>query len=314
MICCCISMNTFTKATLFALGAAVISGVNGFLTKSALSVVGDPVVFTFLKNMVVVAVFLSAFLIFGKIRELREASRQDRWILLMIGIFGGGIPFLLYFIGLSMVPAVTAAFIHKTLFVWVAMLAVPFLGERVGWLHAFSLALLLFAVFVFQSPLLGTFGTGEILILLATLLWAVESIIAKRVMEHISSLTAMTVRMSIGSVVIFAFLIFGGKLDALGSLSLFAWGWGVLTGLLLVGFVSLWYRALSLAPATFVTCLLIPATFVTGALSSLLVTHTVSGAQVLGWVCLVMGISLLLGSSVIISKKHSLLVVADSAK
>lgn len=306
-------MNTLTKAAVFALGAAVVSGVNGFLTKSALSAVGDPVVFTFLKNMVVVIALLLVFLVAGKFREVREASGREKWMLVAIGIVGGGVPFLLYFIGLSMVQAVTAAFIHKTLFVWVAMLAVPFLGERVGWLHAFSFALLLLAVFVFQSPLFRTFGTGELLIFLATLLWAVENIIAKKVMKRLSSLTAMTARMGIGSVVIFAFVVFGGKFDALGSLSLLAWGWVVVTGILLAGFVSLWYRALSLAPATFVTCLLIPATFITGALSSLLVTHTVSGAQVVGWICLVAGIALLfLGSFFAAPKRQLRSVTADS--
>jgi drug/metabolite transporter (DMT)-like permease len=306
-------MNTFTKATLFAFGAAVISGINGFFTKTALVAVGDPVLFTFLKNIVTVAILLGAFFLFGKAREIREASMHDRWMLLAIGIVGGGIPFLLYFTGLSMIPAVTAAFIHKTLFLWVAILAIPFLGERVGWLHAFSFGLLFLAIVLFQLPVFKTFGTGEMLVLLATLLWAVENIIAKKVLHRISSLSASSARMSIGSVVIFAFVLFGGKAEMMLSLSLVAWGWVFLTGILLTGFVSVWYRALSLAPVTFVTCLLIPATFITGALSSLLVTHTVSVAQVVGWMCLVAGITLLfLGSSFAAPKRQLRSVAVDS--
>ena len=43
-----------------------------------------------------------------------------------------GIAFLLFFSGLAMASAPTAAFIHKTMFIWVALMAVPFLGERLG--------------------------------------------------------------------------------------------------------------------------------------------------------------------------------------
>ncbi len=285
-------MNTFTKAILFAVGAAAISGVNGFLTKPALVAVGDPVVFTLLKNLVAVAVLGATFFFFGKTREIREASSMDRRRLLLIGIVGGGIPFVLYFTGLSMMSAVTAAFIHKTLFLWVAILAVPFLGERVGWLQSFALGLLLLAIVSFQLPVVHSFGMGEMLVLFATLFWAVENILAKKVLGRISSLSAASSRMAVGAVVIFGFVLFGGKISMIGSISLAAWGWILLTGLLLTGFVSLWYRALSLAPATFVSCLLAPATFITGALSSLFVTHTVSASQIVGWISLIIGIVL----------------------
>ncbi len=298
-------MNTFTKATLFALGAAVVSGVNGFLTKPALGAVGDPVVFTFLKNMVVVFVFLLFFL--GRseaVREIRTASIRDRWMLLAIGIVGGGVPFILYFTGLSMIPAVTAVFIQKTLFVWVAILAVPFLGERIEWLHGFALGILLFGVALFQLPVFRTFGTGEMLVLVATLLWAIENIIVKKILVRISSFSAASARMGIGSVIIFAFVVFGGKAGAMTSLSLIAWGWVLLTGLLLAGYVSCWYRALSLAPATFVACLLVPATFITGTFSAIFVTHTFSTGQVAGWICIILGISLLpVGSFLPVSPK-----------
>ena len=54
----------------------------------------------------------------------------------MIGVIGGSVPFILFFNGLAMASAPSAAFIHKTLFVWVVLLAVPFLGERLGWFRS----------------------------------------------------------------------------------------------------------------------------------------------------------------------------------
>ncbi|QQS15992.1 MAG: DMT family transporter [Candidatus Moraniibacteriota bacterium] len=286
-------MSIFFRAVFLSLGAALFSGVNGFLTKAAVSEVGDPVVFTFLKNAIVSLIFFGVFLWFRKSNEIREASSRDKRLLFLIGIVGGGIPFLLYFSGLSMIPAATAVFIHKTLFLWVAMLAVPFLGERVDWLHAFALGLLLFGVLLFQVPVWHSFGLGEVLVLLATILWAVENILAKKVLHHISSLSAMSARMILGSVVIFCWLVLSGKVGIAFSLSWSAWGWTFLTSLLLVGYVSCWYRALSLAPAGFVASLLVPAAFITGALSSIFVTGTISASSLAGWLSLALGIALL---------------------
>ncbi len=286
-------MSIFSKAILFSLGAALISGVNGFLTKYALVAVGDPVVFTFLKNTFVALVFLAIFVWRGKANEIKTASPRDRWMLLVIGIIGGGIPFILYFVGLSMIPAATAVFIQKTLFVWVAVFAIPFLGERVGWLHACALGLLLFGVFLFQIPAVQSFGGGEALVLLATLLWAVENILAKKSMTRLSSFSAMTARMVVGSAVILFWLVVTGKIGLIVTLPLVAWEWSALTGLLLAGYVSFWYRALSLAPATFVASLLVPAAFITGALSSVFVTGVFSLAQVLAGCFLTLGIAFL---------------------
>lgn len=286
-------MNIFIRAIFLSLSAAVFSGVNGFLTKSAVTEVGDPVVFTFLKNVIVSLIFLGVFLWFRKSNEIREASSRDKRLLFLIGIIGGGIPFLLYFIGLSMIPAATAVFIHKTLFLWVAMLAVPFLGERVDWLHAFALGLLLFGILLFQVPVGHSFGLGETLVLLATILWAIENILAKKVLHHVSSLSAMSARMVLGSAVIFLWLIVSGKGGGIFSLSWSAWGWTLLTSFLLAGYVSCWYRALSLAPAGFVVSLLVPAAFITGALSSIFVTGTMSADSLAGWCCLLFGIALL---------------------
>ena len=74
----------------------------------------------------------------------------------------------------------------KTLVVWVVLLAVPLLGERFGALQVAAVALLVLG----QAMASGStaaffgkpFGTGEAEILAATMLWAVEVVIAKRLL------------------------------------------------------------------------------------------------------------------------------------
>ncbi len=64
-----------------------------------------------------------------------------------------------------MASAPTAAFIHKTLFLWVIVLAIPFLGERLGWFPIAAIGVLLAGQILVAPPTGVTWGQGETLIL-----------------------------------------------------------------------------------------------------------------------------------------------------
>ena len=97
-------------------------------------------------------------------------------------------PFVLFFEGLARASSTEAAFIHKTLVIWVALLAVPLLGERLSWAHWAAIALLLAG----QAVLVGeagtvTLGSGELMIFGATLLWSVEVVVVKRLLASLAA-------------------------------------------------------------------------------------------------------------------------------
>ena len=78
-------------------------------------------------------------------------------------------PFLLFFEGLARASSVQAAFLHKSLLIWVARLAAPRRADRAAAVVAIGLLL------VGQAALQGGigqvgFGSGEVMILAATLL------------------------------------------------------------------------------------------------------------------------------------------------
>lgn len=163
-----------------ALLTAFISGTSNFIAKIAVTAVKDPVVFTFLKNALVAVFLLGILLLATRFRELKTIDRHG-WIkLIAIAVVGGSIPFVLFFTGLSMTSALSAGLFHKSLFIWVALLAIPFLKERIGGLQAAALVLLIAGNAVLGGFSAFHFGRGELLILAATLLWAVENIIAKK--------------------------------------------------------------------------------------------------------------------------------------
>lgn len=269
----------FFSVLALALTAACFSGVNNFLTKSALSVIGDPILFTTLKNVVVAVVLAGFFLAWKKREELRGLSRADLAKLAAIGVIGGSIPFALFFTGLSMTSALSGALIHKTLVLWIALLALPFLGERLSLLSGLGIALV-FGANAFIGGFKGvTFGSGELLILAATLFWATEQVIAKKVLAQVSAVTVASARMVLGSLLLIGFLAVTGRLSGIAEVTLLGWGWVALTGGLLLGFVLSWFHALKRAPATHVAALLVPATLVTNVLSAVFVTHAFTARQ-----------------------------------
>lgn len=227
-------------------------------------------------------------------RAARPSSRRQWLSLLAVATIGGSVPFALFFEGLARAEATQAAFIHKTLIVWVALLAVPLLRERFRAQHALAVCLLL----VGQAWLAGhagkiAFGAGEAMILAATLLWSVEVVLVKRLLATLAPRTLAAARMGIGTVLLLVWMAASGKTGQLAALSLEQWRWVLLAGLLLTAFVASWYAALARAQAIDVTAVLVFGAVITTLLSgaadgtpvnlvgTILVT---AGAALVAWV------------------------------
>ena len=258
------SHMTTRAGLVLAVLTAVISGFSVFINTSAVREFDDPVVFTTLKNGV------AALILVGLALGLRGAAWHPgprSWAgLAILGVIGGSVPFVLFFTGLAEATAPAAAVIHKTLFVWVALLAVPFLHERIGGLQVVALAILLGSQLLIQNPSGVGWGGGETMIAVATGFWAVEVIVAKRLLAGTPSAVAAAARMGIGLIILVGFLWATGRLGALISLTATQWTWVLATGVLLSGYVATWYAGLKRAPASAVTAVLTLAAPITATL------------------------------------------------
>src|SRR6478672_2677809 len=156
------------KGILWALATALISGVSVYINKFGVAQVQDAFIFTTLKNSLVAFGFLAVLGFTASAHELRAFTPGQWAIWVGLGLIGGGIPFLLFFQGLAVASAPSAALIHKTLFIWVALLAVPLLDERLGWWQLGGLAILSVGQLLLQTPSTWGWGAGELLILSAT--------------------------------------------------------------------------------------------------------------------------------------------------
>ena len=256
----------------FAFVTAVVSGVSIYLNGRAVKHFGDATVYTTAKNLVA-GVILVAFALLAARRtpavgtSARPTRRQ--WLALFtVGVIGGSVPFVLFFEGLARAEATQASFIQKTLVVWVALLAVPLLHERFGRPHLLAVALLIAG----QAWLVGdtgtiAFGTGEAMILAATLLWAVEVVYVKKLVGPLSPRLLAAARMGFGTAILVAWVAVTGKMGVLTGLDAEQWRWILLTGLLLTVYVATWYEALARAQAVDVTAVLVFGAVITALLS-----------------------------------------------
>ena len=248
---------------------ALISGVSVFANGLIVKEFADPVVLTGARNALVGAVLLAVLLASGGAREIRALDGRRAGTLLAIAVIGGSIPFILFFTGLAQASGPGAAFIHKTLFVWVAMLAVPFLGETLGLAQVAALVVLLVGtVLVGPTGVLGA-GPAEVMILAATMLWAVEVVIVRALLSRygVSVRLAATARMALGSVLILGFLAISGRLGGIAALTASQWLLIAGTGALLLGYVTTWFAALQRAPAALVSSILVGGAVMTAVLA-----------------------------------------------
>ncbi|MCX6811354.1 MAG: DMT family transporter [Candidatus Berkelbacteria bacterium] len=277
-----------------ALVAALISGVAVFLNKEGVSRISDSDVYTTLKNMGTAVIVICFFVFTLRIQEFKKLKIKDWFWLVLIGLVGGSVPFLLFFHGLSLASnASIPNLIHKTLFIWVSVMAVLFLKERLGLIQILALLLLLFGnVLILGFPHHFQFGQAEILILAATLIWAIENILAKTLLKRLKSEVVVFGRMFFGSIFLIFYLIFTHKISLISNISGVGWIWVAIVSAILFGYVVFWYAALKYAPVSLVASILVLASPLTSILESVFRTHKYSSFQIIGMIIIVIALIL----------------------
>ena len=254
----------------FALIAAVVSGFAVFTNGLAVKRFDDATVYTTAKNVIAGALVVGALAVRQSTSERVDVDVPNRAIprLAVVAVVGGAVPFVLFFEGLARATSTNAAFIHKTLVIWVAIGAWALLRERVTMVHVGAIAALSAGHVLLTGGPPMSLGSGELMILAATLLWALEVLVVKRLIPTVPAHVAAAARMAGGSALLLVWLGIQGDLSNLTTLSAYQWAWLALTGSTLSIFVLTWYTALSLAPAVDVTAILVLGAVITGLLNT----------------------------------------------
>jgi uncharacterized membrane protein len=115
-------------------------------------------------------------------------------------------------------------------------------------------------------------------------------VLAKRVLRQVSPMSVAVARMALGSVVLVAWLAVKGDLGDLAQAGASAWGWALLTGIILTAYVSTWLFALARAQAIDVTAVLVLGAVITAVLSAGIDDATIS---VLGALLVLLGVAVM---------------------
>lgn len=288
------SMGRSQKGIMLAIMTAVISGfavfINGYGIRAWVGEgIASPTTYTTFKNVIAAAILLSIAAAATKRSSAGGLTRPEttrQWIgLTAVAIVGGSVAFALFFEGFARATSGEAAFLHKTLVVWVAILAVGVLREKVRPIHFVAIALLVVGQFFIFGGL-GDFslGIGEMMMLGATLLWSIEVIIAKKLLASVSSMTVGVARMAGGAVLLVVWGVVSGGFAAIGQVGAVQIGWLLITGLMLAAYVGTWYAALSRAPAIDVTAVLVGGFIITASLNSFVLGRPMPSMAGLGLV------------------------------
>jgi len=279
---------------------AIISGFAIFINKFGVGVFKSSEIYTFLR-VALVSLILGLILVISDFKKIKNLKKREWIFLALIGLFGGCIPFLLFFKGLKITSSAEGSFIHKTMFLWVAILAIFFLKEKIDQKFLFGALILLFANALLLKNFSFVFDKGDFLILIATIFWAIENILSKYLLSN-SNLDGKTVafgRMFFGAIFILIYLILTNQTSQIFVLNLKQIIWVLITGIILLFYVLTWYSGLKFIPVSKATAILLLGSPITTLL------NLISGAKIFSQE-IISAILILVGTVIIFGMKKIL--------
>ena len=213
--------------TVLAIATAVLSGI-AIPANKVFVVDIDAAVFTAIRSVIVGAIFL--FLSWRQFDKTRPKDRKfikSSWkYLATVAVIGGALAFLLFFTGLKLTTAGRAAFLQKTLPLYTAVLAFVFLKEKMTRKYLLAMLLMVAGIMAIYSTsmnpaeLWANPQLGDLLVISAAFLWAVENVVAKKAMtKGETNFVVSFSRMFFGGLILFGMVLFTGKISELFALS-----------------------------------------------------------------------------------------------
>ena len=284
-------MRRETLGTLFAILAGIISGVAIPLNKIFI-VKMDTLVFTAIRSIIIGLIFL--FLSLKNKPNIRTFKRNWK-SLLAIALVGGAFAFLLFFSGLKLTTSGRAAFLHKTLPLYVAILAYLFLKERItkemiyGLTFMFVGTAVIYQSQILPGPMWQNPSIGDLLVVIATILWAIENIIAKKVMIYgEDNFIVSFSRMFFGGLILFGIILLTGRLSML-LITVEQLRNIIISTAVLFAYVYTWYSSVKLINVSKATSFLLIAPVVSFLLGVIVLGEPFDSIQITGSIMILIG-------------------------
>lgn len=287
-------MNKEKYGTFFAIVAAIISGFSIPLNKMFI-VNLDPSVFTAVRSLLIGIVF---FLIASyKSKFNFKKFKKVSWkYLIAIAVVGGSFAFLLFFNGLSLTTSGRAAFLQKTMPLYITVLAFLFLKEKISKKYLYALLLMFIGTLaicfsdITPSSLWSNPSVGDFLVIGATFLWAVENIIARKSMNKgENNFVVSFARMFFGGIIIFAVLLLMGSYNALLNLSVQQMINIGISTIILFAYIFFWYWSIKMINVSKASAFLLISPAISLLLGAIFIGEPIPFLQLLGCALIVIG-------------------------
>ncbi len=277
------------KGTALILFTAIISGV-AIVVNKFFVVKTDPILFTALRAFFIGIIFLLISFYFSKSQKTKFKKVSWKYLTL-IGLIGGSFAFWLFFSGLKLTTAGRAAFLHKTLPIYAVILAFIFLKEKITRKQLIAMVVMIFGLVLLElSALNPTIQLGDALVIIATILWALENTISKKVMMEKESNWIVTFsRMFFGSLILFAIIFLTRKTNLLLSLTSQQILYITISGIFLLLYVLTWYWGLKYINLSKASTILLIAPVISLALGVLWLKEEVLILQLIGSLLILIG-------------------------
>ncbi|HTT72993.1 MAG TPA: DMT family transporter [Thermoplasmata archaeon] len=276
---------------------ALVSGVSTFVNFYAVAGTNSDA-FVTVRNLATAGLLVPVALVAGGFSGPRLRGR-DWAALAIIGLVGGAIPFLLFFHGLALATgaggAATASFVYRTLFLMASVFGFVFLRERISARWAIAAGLLLVGNVLLLSLVAPLWTPGTLYVLGATLLWAAEYTLSRRVLRDLRATTVGLGRMGFGAGFLVVYLVATAQLGAVGALSPGQWGWVAISALLLAAFVASWYAGLKRVDVGTATSVLVLGFPITLGLSLFVAGASFTVGEVAGALVVAAGVAVAIG-------------------
>jgi drug/metabolite transporter (DMT)-like permease len=293
-------MKKQSLGIVFALMTAILSGVAIPLNKIFVITL-DPAVFTAVRAIIIGFLFLIISYSQGSL-QVKKVKKLPWKYLITIAIIGGSLAFLLFFTGLKMTTSGRAAFLHKTLPIYVTIFAFLLLKDKIPRKHVYAMVLMLIGTVLIYSASIDPSwlwenpSFGDLLIISATILWGLEAVIAKKVMKDgETNFVVSFARMFFGGLILFGAVVLMGKADlllAIGSQEVL--NILISTGLLF-GYVFFWYWSIKLMDVSQASTLLLLAPVISLVLGMAMLGEPVPNIQILGSILILIGSYFVIG-------------------
>lgn len=277
------------RGTMLVFLTALISGISIVINKFFVVRV-DPLVFTAIRALFIGLIFFIISLAISK--KTGKKFKKVSWkYLLLIGIIGGSFAFWTFFSGLKLTTAGRAAILHKTLPIYATIFGVTFLKEKVSGKQLAALFLMLFGIILIELTRISfDIRLGDFLIIAATILWAIETTISKKVMLNKESNWVVTFsRMFFGSVILFAIIFLTGNTSMLLSLTKQQMIYIIISTIFLLLYVLTFYWGLKYINLSKASTILLLAPVISLVLGVLYLNEKVMLLQFIGTILILIG-------------------------